>query len=235
MGWGNAYYEVVEPFRVFVATGSSPSNTYFGNARHCELRLEARNARPGSVVHALVGGLFLVDPEGVAHEIRLLAPKPPLEKSYGPRETDGERCEALAKAGLLREVPKPSPADYKGARDRAMRSLPDLTGGVVTVEASPCLAALQESLGDFADELKGAGYSVTWSDIGEDGAARLRFRTTGMQFHAGVALISTGRAWAHGTVPDDMPRAESFVEAAARGHMRIDDVAGILSGNAPSP
>lgn len=130
------YYKVAKPFRYFRLVGHSASNSYIGASRVIEGVYEVVNSKPGQMLHCLPGGLFMGDEDGSGYEVRLRAPKPVFEKSYGgdPESHDIER---LRKIGCLEDgaAPQNGP-DYPAWRKRAV-SLPEMTPTMKVVEISP--------------------------------------------------------------------------------------------------
>lgn len=169
MSWGNRYFEFDEPVRWFKAVGLSESNTWIGSSRVFDTVYEPTTVNPGDVVHALVGGTFLVRKDGQVETGRFNLPKSILEKTYGMRTTDQNRLEAMAKAGRCREVPQPSRKhDYNSARKAVdANKLPPLTGAIprnMTWPNSPNLDFLLEAYQDT--DLDECSVEINAVDVG---------------------------------------------------------------------
>lgn len=157
----NKYFTVEKPFRIYRHVGHSASNTYIGRSRAINTVMEARNAKAGDEIHALVGGTFLVR-GGETWEISLRPPKPLLEKSYG-----GASAQSMlaGQTGLVREIPKgTSEADYSGSRKAIEANiLPELHAVIIHVELSPeaeLLEALFHEARDAAEDGKRIEFQV---------------------------------------------------------------------------
>lgn len=179
MSFQNAFFRVERPFRFYRQFGTSPSNTWIGASRVISNVYHALNAQPGDEMHALVGGLFVADgcgPGGTpsAAPARLSPPKPPLEKSYGSLP-DADKLRAMAKAGVVREIPRSEarPLDYAAVRTAAGRPLGEYHPDVVELMPSPEMVAFRESIASFALGLDDYGAEVRWQDHGENPVVRL--------------------------------------------------------------
>lgn len=179
MSFMNAFFRVERPFRFYRQFGLSPSNTWIGSSRVISNVYHALNAQPGDEMHALVGGLFVADrvgPGGTpsAAPARLSPPKPPLEKSYGTLP-DSDTLRAMAKAGLVREIPRSEarPLEYAAVRNAAGRQLQEYHPEVVELMPSPEMVAFRESISSFALGLDDYGAEVRWQDHVENPVVRL--------------------------------------------------------------
>lgn len=139
----NKYFRVDRPFRVWCHLGFSDSNTYIGSSRCINTVMEARNAKPGDVIHALVGGTFMVTAEG-PRAISTQAPKHIFEKSYGGRKADAFWF-AESMKDFVTEIPAPSAkVDYAGVLAKVSANrMRELHPEVIEVEPSPGMVALR--------------------------------------------------------------------------------------------
>lgn len=82
----NSYYRVLKSFDVLVATGTRPTNYYFGSSQICEPVYETLRVKRGGRILNLVGGLFYAERPGAACRPVVLAKnaKSPFEKRYSP-------------------------------------------------------------------------------------------------------------------------------------------------------
>lgn len=121
--WGNSYFEVVEPFKVYIKVGISKSNTFIGSSMMYGNVYEHVTLEPGDEIHDLHGGVYAIidgEPYKAYPEI---SEKHPFEKSYGTHEEQWpvknlrKITEAKArkpKGGYHREDPIISPGKYIG-------------------------------------------------------------------------------------------------------------------------
>lgn len=176
----NRYYTVVSPIRVFVHAGHSASNSYVGSSRVITTVMKAQNARKGDEIHALVGGTFLVR-KGTAYEIDLKPAKPVFEKSYGFSQP-WQIMEAYAKAGRAVEQDAPKlTADYRAARDKAGKKLPELHEQVIERTKSPEYDHLAGAVGKALAKAETHGVEYRWSmrDINAYGGASSSIKADG--------------------------------------------------------
>lgn len=176
----NSYFAIEKPIRVFRHVGHSPSNTYVGASRAITTVKEAINARYGDVIHALVGGTFLVR-DGEVFKISLRQPKPLLEKNYGIHISDKAFMEGYVKSGYAKEVSKSvglSSQQYNEAGQKVSNNrLPELHQEIIHVEDSPFLARLKTVLFSSEEEAGEIGlpFSITGiSDVGCDGGPKIQ-------------------------------------------------------------
>lgn len=79
----NSYFEVVEPFEVFVRVGTFPSNTYYGSSQLFGSLYRRVKLAVGTRIDDLLGGVF-AQLDGAMYEARMaVADKHPFEKTYG--------------------------------------------------------------------------------------------------------------------------------------------------------
>lgn len=96
--YGNQYFRVEKPFKVWALTGYTPSNHHFGSARLHEPKYKELELERDDELHWLVGGKFAIEMfdegAGEVHEIRLTPPADfsPFEKNYGGGEDPFKRA-----------------------------------------------------------------------------------------------------------------------------------------------
>ena len=175
MRLSNRYFAFRKPVRWFRAIGLSDSNTHIGASRAIDTVHAQVLAEPGDVMHALVGGTFLVRADGRIETGRFKLPKHLFEKTYGRPETDLDLLVAMEDRGLCAEIDAPAgPFDY-GAPRRAVdaRRFPPCTGSTTTegYVPSPVLAELKR-LAEFAGipaAVASAGGEMRAVDVGLGG------------------------------------------------------------------
>lgn len=83
----NTYFRVTGPKRVWVKTGNTPGNSYYGASRIYDVQGKELDLSDGDELHNLCGGLFAVTEDGVYEVLH----KSPAEmnnhfcKDYTPR------------------------------------------------------------------------------------------------------------------------------------------------------
>lgn len=63
--YGNEYYRVSAPKKVWIRTGHKPGNHYYGAAQIYDVIGQEITLSPGDELHNLVGGLFVITNQGV--------------------------------------------------------------------------------------------------------------------------------------------------------------------------
>ncbi len=211
----NRYFKVIEPFRIWRNVGVSPSNSYIGSSRMLTTVMEARNAKPGDEIHALVGGVFLVR-GNECWPIGLSAPKEsPFEKSYGIYSPAEELARNVKHVEAM-EKPASTP-DYGMARKAVSDNLlREFHPQVIQVEASPDLEKLRAIFADVSDEI-GVTLGLKEKDITAYSGATITFELDGKK----ASLLIGGAGMIIADLPDDMPSATAPFESCNAGRGRI--------------
>jgi hypothetical protein len=105
--WKNTYWRVLEPFEVWVLAGHRPGNAYYGAAQLYEPLWKKMEVYEEDQLHALVGGLFLIQNETdhVFKEPRIEKPEwAPFEKKRDYNYFPLEKLEQITDS---REINKP--------------------------------------------------------------------------------------------------------------------------------
>lgn len=159
----NRYFEVDHEVWWFEARGWSWSNHWIGRSRCGQTQWVGQRAPQGTIFHSLVGGLFVQSPDGQIRSGAMKAKITSFEKNYGLIETDTSILEALAKMGIVSEIPKPDGnIDYRSAtKARDDNQLPDLSPGILVrghspeyVEFGAELSGLKEAVEEHGGEFK---------------------------------------------------------------------------------
>jgi len=84
----NSYYKVIDSFDVFVKTGSSHANTYYGSGEILKSVWKKMSAEPGYEIHNLMGGTYIIPTDTddlVAWKVLIKEPEfAPFVKKYYP-------------------------------------------------------------------------------------------------------------------------------------------------------
>lgn len=159
----NRYFEVDQEVWWFEARGWSWSNHWVGSSRVGQTQWVGQRAPQGTIFHSLVGGLFVQSPDGKIRSAAMKATVTSFEKNYGLVETDTMILEALAKMGIVSEIPKPDGnIDYLSAvKERDENHLPDLSPAILVrghspeyVELGADLAGLGEAVHEHGGDFK---------------------------------------------------------------------------------
>jgi hypothetical protein len=153
--------------------------------------------------------------------------------------SDDRRLDGMLAAGRLGPADKPAEADYAGAREQAGIRLAPLAGGVVVVEESAEMSAFRADMAELANALEWDGATVTYADIQEEDAVRMRVAYPERKGDATVSRSAIdGKTWAHGALSPESCYASGFAGLCAKGGMTpagfSDRVAGIV-GEPTSP
>lgn len=110
-GFGCVYWKVTSPFNVFVRVAIAESNTWVGSSKALGNVYRRVEVKPGDEIHALPGGVFLVDSKGDVFEASLtVSDKHLFEKTYDGIE------ERWPPDKLTREPAPRKPESHTGAR-----------------------------------------------------------------------------------------------------------------------
>lgn len=83
----NSYYEVSEPFELFILQGHEDSNTYYGSSMIMKPIWKKITTQPGDIIENLHGGLFWRQPGSKRQTCKMYEPEfSPLEKKSRGRD-----------------------------------------------------------------------------------------------------------------------------------------------------
>jgi len=98
----NSYYEVIEPFPIWIESGRESTNAYFGSSEIFKTSYKESVAQIGDQIQNLYGGIFLTRKLEPNKYISVKASEPnkndhPFLKHYGPRKNEKFPLEKLKK------------------------------------------------------------------------------------------------------------------------------------------
>nr|WP_250807338.1 hypothetical protein [Neorhizobium tomejilense] len=168
----NFWFETVEPVFHFRLDGHRPSNTWIGASRAFDPILRGTNAKPGDIFHLLVGGNFLSKPDSGVSSISFWHPKPLLEKSYGPGNSNIDLFRFLEKVGAVKEIERPAEEiDFAAVRD--LPRFGERHPALQYEETSATFSALANAATEIRETAQDYGFETKFYDFHLERRARL--------------------------------------------------------------